>query len=239
MFSQNEAYSSGPSLAVADAAVAERAAFLRRTYTHLLGAVLALVAIEFVFFMTGFAESLARTLLGGRFTWLIVLVAFGVVSGVANRWAHSDTSIGTQYLGLAIYTLAEAVILAPLLFIASGFPDVIPAATVATLLIFVALTAFVLLTGANFSFMRGALTIGGLVAMGLIVCSIIFGFSLGIFFCFAMAGFAAGYILYYTSAVLHDYRAEQHVAASLALFSCVVLLFWYVLRIVLYFSSSD
>jgi FtsH-binding integral membrane protein len=37
--------------------------------------------------------------------------------------------------------------------------------------------------------------------------------------------------------VLHHYRVEQHVAASLALFASVGLLFWYILQIVI--SLSD
>jgi uncharacterized protein len=43
----------------------------------------------------------------------------------------------------------------------------------------------------------------------------------------------SGYILYYTSNVLHHYRTDQHVAAALALFAAVATLFWYVLQIVM------
>jgi len=42
---------------------------------------------------------------------------------------------------------------------------------------------------------------------------------------------ASGYILFYTSNVIRTYRTTQHVAAALALFSAVALLFWYVLRL--------
>jgi FtsH-binding integral membrane protein len=51
--------------------------------------------------------------------------------------------------------------------------------------------------------------------------------------------FAAGAILYDTSNVLHHYRTDQHVAAALALFASVGLLFWYILQIVMSFSSRD
>jgi FtsH-binding integral membrane protein len=44
---------------------------------------------------------------------------------------------------------------------------------------------------------------------------------------------ASGYILYDTSNVLHHYRTDQYVAASLALFAAVALLFWYVLRLLM------
>ena len=42
---------------------------------------------------------------------------------------------------------------------------------------------------------------------------------------------AAGYILYQTSEVLAHYDPRNHVAAALALFSSVALMFWYVIRI--------
>jgi FtsH-binding integral membrane protein len=48
-----------------------------------------------------------------------------------------------------------------------------------------------------------------------------------------MIALACGYILYDTSNVMQRYRTNQHVAAALALFAAVMLLFWYVLRILL------
>ena len=68
-------------------------------------------------------------------------------------------------------------------------------------------------------------------ALGFIVCSVLFGFNLGNLFAGVMVAFAAAYILYYTSNVLHQYRLDQHVAASLALFASVALLFWYILQL--------
>jgi FtsH-binding integral membrane protein len=46
-------------------------------------------------------------------------------------------------------------------------------------------------------------------------------------------------ILYQTSNIIHNYRPDQHVAASLGLFASVALLFWYVLQILMSLSSSD
>ena len=54
-----------------------------------------------------------------------------------------------------------------------------------------------------------------------------------------MVVFACGYILYYTSNILHHYRTDQYVAAALALFASVALLFWYVLQIFMSLSSRD
>jgi FtsH-binding integral membrane protein len=86
-------------------------------------------------------------------------------------------------------------------------------------------------TRADFSFLRSFLMIGGFVAIGAIVCGLIFDFNLGVWFSAAMVLFASISILYNTSQVLHNYSTNQHVAAALSLFGSVAMLFWYILRI--------
>jgi FtsH-binding integral membrane protein len=95
------------------------------------------------------------------------------------------------------------------------------------------LTGIVFVTRKDFVFLRSALMFGGLAAFGLCIVSLLFGFTLGLFFSYTMVALACGYILYDTSNVMLRYRTNQHVAASLALFAAVMLLFWYVLRIFL------
>lgn len=221
------------------AEASERAAFIRRTYAHLAMAVLAFIAVEWMLLQLPIAGAMASAMTG--WSWLIVLAVFMGVSWLAERWANSDTSPQIQYLGLGIFVVAEAVIFLPLLYVASNFssPDVIPTAALITGFLFTGLTATVFITRKDFSWMRSILTIGGFVALGVIVASIIFGFSLGIIFSAIMVLFASVAILYDTSQVLHHYRTNQHVAASLSLFASVALLFWYVLRIVMSLSSDD
>jgi len=89
------------------------------------------------------------------------------------------------------------------------------------------------MTRKDFSFLRGVLYLAGFAAMGLVVASMVFGLSLGVWFSWGMVAFAAGWILYDTSNVLHHYRTDQHVGAALALFASVALLFWYVLRLLM------
>ena len=163
------------------------------------------------------------------------------VSWIAERWAQSGASPQLQYMGLGLYVIAEAVIFLPLLYIAAHFgsPDVIPSAGIVTGLLFGGLTLVAFTSGRDFSFLGGMLKIGGLVALGVIVASILFGWSLGLFFTGLMILFAGGAILYNTSAVMHHYRTDQHVAASLALFASVALLFWYVLQGLMALSSDE
>jgi len=215
----------------AEAGVDERAAFIMRTYVHLAGAIFAFVALETALFFTGIAQALVPYMLG-RGSWGIVLIAFIGVSWLADRWARNTTSLPMQYAGLGTYVLAQAVIFLPLMAIALQYdPNAIPTAALVTLVLFGGLTGIVFLTKRDFSFMRGILGVLALASLGVIACSLIFGFSLGVFFAGAMVALAGGYILYNTSNVLHHYRTDQHVSAALTLFADVALMFWYVLRI--------
>ncbi len=224
-----------------DATTSERAGFIRKTYLHLGGAVLAFMAIEAALLSIPGVGDLVQQVLGNRWGWLLVLGAFMGVSFIATSWANSATSVSTQYMGLGLYVVAEAVIFVPLMWVAEQFgsPDAIPIAGLLTLVVFSGLTAIVVLSGADFSFLRTGLCVAGFAALGVILCSAIFGFQLGIVFIGAMIALASGYILYDTSNVLHHYRIGQHVAASLALFASVALLFWYMLQLVLSLTSRD
>ena len=215
---------------MARAVASERGAFIRRTYAHLAGAVGLFILLETALVKAPFAAKLAETLAG---SWFIVLGVFMLAGWVADKWARSVESVGMQYLGLLLYVVAEAVIFLPLLYVATAYGggDTIKIAGLLTLTLFAGLTGTVFITGKDFSWMRGALMIGGFIALGLIVASLIFGFSLGLIFSVAMVALAGGYILYYTSNVLHHYRTDQHVAAALELFAAVALMFWYILRI--------
>ncbi len=222
----------------------ERTSFIRLTYLHLLGAILAFVGIEAFLLSVPVVRETMMLVLGARFGWMMVLGAFIGVSYLATYWANSSTSMGMQYLGLGLYVVAEAVIFVPLIMIAMSFTDatgvpVLAIAAALTITTFAILTAIVFLTGANFSFIGPFLGIAAVIALGVIVCSAIFSFNLGIVFVGAMLLLSSGYILYHTSNVLHQYRIGQHVAASLALFASVALMFWYMIQLVMSVTSRD
>ena len=222
-------------ITVAQARPSERAEFIKRTYMHLAGAVGAFIIVEFLLFQLGIAELLFNFVVASRLGWLAILGGFALLGYFSSGMAAKADDVNTQYTGLGIYVVGEALIFAPLLYMAAFFADatVIPTAAIITLFMFAGLTAIVFTTGKDFSFLGGVLKIGGMVALGLIVASLIFGFSLGVFFAFAMVAFASAAILYKTSNIMHHYSTTQHVAASLELFASVMLLFWYVLRIVM------
>ncbi|HSI82728.1 MAG: Bax inhibitor-1 family protein [Candidatus Methylacidiphilales bacterium] len=217
------------------AQAAERGAFLQRTYFHTAGSILVFGLICALLVNT-IGETMASMIAGSQLMWLAVLVGFMAVSWLADSWAQSDTSIGMQYAGLSLYIVAEAFLFTPLLYIATmklHAGDLIMQAGFMTLFLFGGITAFAFISKKDFSWLGGVLCVGGFIAMGFIALSAIFGFSLGLVFSAAMMIFACGSILYTTSNMIHVYRTDQHVAASLALFSGIALLFWYIIQILL------
>ena len=226
-------------ITVAQTTPDQRALFIQKTYLHLAGAIAAFIFLEFIFFQTPIAQGFTAFVMGSRYMWLAVLGGFSLLGWLSRGLTAKADNIQLQYIGLGIYVFAEALLFIPLLYIAAYFsdPTVIPTAAILTLLLFCGLSAIVLTTGKDFSFLGGILKIGGFIALGLIICSIMFGFTLGLIFSFLMVGLASAAILYDTSKIMHHYSKNQYVAASLELFASVALLFWYILRILIQFSS--
>lgn len=227
--------------ATPQAALAGRAKFIERTYIHLAGAIALFVALEFAL-LNSPAKLMAARMFSSPTSWLVVLGLFMLVGTVATHMAQSARSKPMQYLGLGLYVVLEAIIFMPLLLVAQYYSgpenNIILTAGVTTLATFAALTGIVLATKRDFSWMRSALMIVSFGVFGLIVASLLFGFTLGLGFTIGMIILAACYILYDTSNVVHHYEEDQYVSASLALFASVALMFWYVLRLLLSLSRE-
>ena len=226
-------------LFVADAEVSERVAFIRRVYAHVGGATAFCVALIAIILNT---PSIIQPLVGvfaGQF-WMF-FIAFFIASTAAHKMAEAKANPGLQYAGLGFYAFAEALLLAPMLWIIKthfGGDAVIMQAAIFTLMIFGGLTMFVLVTKSDFSFMRNFLAIASFAVLGLIVVLFLTPLSLGTWFAGGMVLLMSGFILWETSNVLHHYQTDQHVAASLAIFSSLATLFWYVLQLSAALSSD-
>jgi FtsH-binding integral membrane protein len=248
--------------AVATVGVSDRVSFLRKTYAHLGVALIAFAAITggMMKFMPRTSWAFSKWAFNGQWNWLLVLVAFMAVGWAAERLARSESSRGLQYGGLGLAVVAQALLLQPMLWVLIvrfGGPDIrgeilrygvpvmsgeaaaiLTQAVAITLAIFVGLTLVVFLTKKDFSFMRGVLTICTFAALGVILASMVFGFTLGAFFCGLMILLMAGYILFQTSMVMSVFPPTSYVAAALMLFSTIATLFWYVLRLLMSLRSD-
>ncbi|MGB5344937.1 MAG: Bax inhibitor-1 family protein [Woeseia sp.] len=219
---------------VAAASDADRAQFIWRCYAHVVGAILAFAGIEAYLIQSGIAERIAQPMLQN---WLLVLGAFMLASWGASHVAHRIQSTQAQYAAFAFFIVVEALIFAPLLFIANkSQPGIIDSAAGVTVLGSAGLIAVAMITRKDFSFLRGLLLWGGILAMVGIAASILFGFQLGTWFSVGMVGFAGAAVLYDTSNIMRHYPQDRYVAASMALFASIALMFWYILQL---FMSRD
>ena len=218
---------------VAHSSDVERANFFRKTYLHVAMAVLAFIGVEIVLFNV-VPEELIVSMLGMKYLWLLLLGAFWLCSILANKWTMSLNK-NTQYMGLGLYVIIEAIIFLPLLYMAIVYSggQVVFQAAMLTIAMFAGLSGVALTTKKDFSFLRTFIVIGGFLAIGAIVAGIIFGFNLGLWFSVAMVVLASASILYETNKLKDNFGTQQYVGAALQLFASVMLLFWYILRILM------
>lgn len=220
-----------------------RGAFIRKTYLTLFGAILAFALITGALVASGVAEQFVKSVFVSRGAMLGLMVAFIVGGMAAQAMARSRTSPAVQWAGLILYTLLEVVIFLPLLVISETMPqyagkNLALQAGLCTLLVFGALTFTVVASGKDFSFLRPFLVVLSFAALGLVLASMLLGFSLGLLFVVGMLLLSAGYILYDTSNVLRHYPPGSHVAGALELFASVTLMFYYMLMLFLNQNNS-
>ncbi len=214
--------------------VEARSAFIWKTYAHVVGAILAFAGISAYLMTSGISVRLYPVLTA---QWLLTLGAFMLVSWGASHMAHRLESKPAQYAGFAVLVFAEALIFSPVLLIAYAMnPAIIESAAGVTVLGSVGLIAVAMITRKDFSFLRGILVWGGILALVGIVSAVIFGFQLGTWFSLGMIGFAGAAVLYDTSNILHHYPQDKYVAAAMGLFASIALMFWYILQ---FFMSRD
>ena len=228
------------------AATSARTQFIRLVYAHLAGAVLAFAGLCYLLVATLDEKGVVKliTLGTGQPYGLLLLFVVYLASGyIAQALARSRSAPPLQYLGLALYIGVMAVMFLPMLWVITWkmgpeATSLIPTAGILTLAVFAGLTITVFVTGKDYSFLAPILAVGSMISLGVIICAMIWGFHLGLFFSFAMVALLAGCLLYQTSNVLHHYPTDQYVAASLELFASVAVLFFYILRILMELQSN-
>lgn len=210
----------------------EKAEFYKKTYLHVGLAILAFAGLEYLL-LFNIPEDFIIAMVSNRFTWLFILGLFWLGSTLANKWTLSQSK-NVQYLGLLFYIVLEAVIFLPLIYMAIVYTnglEVLQQAAIMTGTLFAGLTALAFFSNRDFSFLKNIIIIGGFIALGLIIVAAIFGFNLGLWFSLGMVILASASILYETQKLKDTYTPNQYVGASLQLFASIMLLFWYILRI--------
>ncbi|GAB2519916.1 Bax inhibitor-1/YccA family protein [Microbulbifer agarilyticus] len=210
----------------------ESAKVLRNTY--------ALLAMTVLFSAVTAGVSMAIGM--GRGTGIICsIVALGLIWFVLPRTANSSTGIGVVFA----FTGLLGASLGPILnfYVSSGSGQVIMQALGTTALIFFALSAYVLTTRKDFSFMGGFLFVG---LIAVLVCAI--GMMIASFFgvymplaSVVLSGVIAllfsGFILYDTSRIVNG-GETNYIMATTSLYLSILNLFTSLLHI-FGFASDD
>jgi len=134
---------------------------------------------------------------------------------------------------LMLFSTCSGVTLGPVLnmYVAKGMGALIPQAAGITAATFGGLSVYVHWSKRDFSFLGGFLFMGllGMLAVGLASMFFHLPWTGTLYSGFGVLLFS-GYILFDTSNLLHRYKDDQYVAATLALYLDLVNMFLYVLR---------
>jgi FtsH-binding integral membrane protein len=211
-------------LTAAEVSVSERIAFIRKVY--------ALFFVATLFAIGGALLGLAfppLMLLAVQHPIVTFIVLIGGVMG-AQAVRHVP---GVNLAALFGFTTLTGIMISPALYvIGQTNPASILQAGVMTVVIFGGLTAYVFISGRDFNFLRGMVTVGLLVVIGAGLTNIFVG-SLGLGFAIAAAALLlfAGFVLYDTSNIIRRYPTNEYVAGALSLYLDAFNIFLALLRL--------
>lgn len=224
---------------IAQQPVEVRSAYMRGVYQNLVLGIFAFIGIQFVLlsetlFAVPPAVRIANFVMST--SWLLILGGFMIVTWLASRLSVSARTPAQQWGGYGLLIVANALLFATPLAIATYEPamqGVIGTAALLTVVAFVGLSLIAVRSAKDFSFLGTLLKWGGVLALVLIVGAVLTGNTLGTLFIVAMIGFAGGAILYDTQKVYRAFPPGTEVIAAMHLFSSIALLFWYVLQLLM------
>jgi modulator of FtsH protease len=217
MYSDSYDPSVGAPVAVAPAAV--RAGFLQKVYMTFLGgvALAMLTAFMAVNSVIKSGELSGPVALVARH-YMVTFIIFIVLAMAASAVARVR---GVNVLVYAAFTAFTGLLISPLFLVAynSGGYAVIWNAFGLTALVFGGLTMYVFISGKDFSFLGGMLTVGIFVLLGFIIGTFFFqtpAFIMGV----TVAGLLlfALFVLYDTSVIMRHLGPTEWVAGALRLF---------------------
>ena len=218
-FSQAMAWPQEGGFAI-DAALDERMAFIRKTYSTLFIQLIGVALATSLMVKTGLAEKLMP---GGLLIGVLGLIF------IVPRLIVPTASRGLQVGGASLVVAFYGLMLSPLAQYAP--PGVLVQAGVLTGCVFGGLTAYVFVTKKDFNFLGGMLygVMFALIGVGLISFFLGgLGNTGGMIYSGGAVLLFSGFVLYDTSNIMKRYPTNAHIAASIALLIDVVNLFYFI-----------
>lgn len=168
--------------------------------------------------------------------WMLTIVAlFGLSMAIqANR----NSGLGIVLLFALTGFLGLYVSYALNVYVSMGMGDVVVKALVGSAIIFFGLSAYVLVSGKNFSFLGGFLFVGVLVAFLAALGAMLFSMpALSVVTSAAFLLIFSGYVLYDTSNIIHG-EETNYIVATLGLFMNIFNIFISLLNLLGIFNND-
>lgn len=163
--------------------------------------------------------------------WPLFAVSLMLIFALHANYRNYPANIAL----MTIFAAVEGLSLGPLIgmYVGAGKAYIVTEALVITAMTFTALTAYVFWSKDDFNYLGGFLftLLIGLIVTGFV--GIIFGMSKPVYLMYCYAGVIVfiGYVLYDTSELIHRYREDEYVIATMALFLDILNLFVNILQI--------
>lgn len=191
---------------VSSASIFARNKVLRQTY--------ALLGMNVLF--SALCAYIGMTLNMPSIPWFVAMIAlFGLSMGIS---ANRNSGLGivllfalTGFLGLYLSNVLN-------IYVATGHSAIVVKALIGSAIIFFGLSAYVLSSGKNFTFLGGFLFVGVMVALLASIAAMVFGMSsLSVVCSAAFLLIFSGYVLYDTSNIVQG-AETNYILATLTLF---------------------
>jgi modulator of FtsH protease len=171
--------------------------------------------------------------------FMLTLIGFYGLYFLTLHYSHSKIGVATAFLftGFTGYTLGP--MLDTILRLTANGSAIISMALTMTATVFLGLSAYVLSTRRDFSYMGGLIAISSLIAIVAALFSMMFSsaiFEIGVSCLFALV--SSAYILFHTSEIVHG-GERNYIVATLALYISIYNLFVSLLHIFLMFSGNN
>ena len=215
---------------VAASSISGRNEFIRKTYFHIFFTLVSFITLEFILFRNGVASIVSTIAVSTN--WILMFISIFLVSWIATLFAHNSSSKILHYCGLSFFIVINALIFIPVLYFAEikTGGGVIQSAAVAAILGFGSLTVLAFSKGIDLSPLEKSFLMGIIGIVSFLLCSVMFGFSLGVALSVMVVIFASGAVLFNSSSIIYYYGEDDYVAATIHLFSSIMLVLWYILR---------
>ncbi|MCP8352565.1 Bax inhibitor-1/YccA family protein [Candidatus Synchoanobacter obligatus] len=170
--------------------------------------------------------------------FLGMILGFYGLYFLTQRYSHSAMGVLTAFLFTGFLGYSLGPILGMVLRSTTNGYAILGMSLATTGVTFLTLSAYVLTTSRNFSYMGGMLIIGSVIAMLAAIASFFFpSIMMMVITSAVFALISAGYILFHTSQIIHG-GETNYIMATVALFVSIYNLFLSLLRIFLIFSGQ-